>query len=82
MSRADSHNVISTNLMYTGPCIVIYSYGKTNRMHQCIKFISFGVTLYMFQTDFPFIISSSRLYIQQPNRYCYQLAGKQKAVSV
>jgi len=34
-------------------------------MHQCIKFILFRVTLYMFRTVFPFIISSSRLYIQQ-----------------
>jgi len=43
----------------------------------------FGMTLYMFRTVFPSIISSSRLYIQQPNRYCcllasgYQLASRQ-----
>ena len=30
----------------------------------------FGMTLYMFRTVFPSIIRSSRLYIQQPNRYC------------
>jgi len=41
-----------------------------------------GVTLYMFRTVFPSIISSSRLYIQQPNRYCRLLASKQSAVSV
>jgi len=34
-------------------------------MQQCLKFILFGVTLYMFRTVFPSIISSSRLYIQQ-----------------
>ena len=34
-------------------------------MHQCIKLFYFGMTLYMFWTVFPSIISSSRLYIQQ-----------------
>jgi len=34
-------------------------------MHHCIKFILFGVKLYMFRTVFPSIIRSSRLYIQQ-----------------
>jgi len=34
-------------------------------MHQCIKFILFGVTLYMFRTVFLSIIRSSRMYIQQ-----------------
>ena len=34
-------------------------------MHHCLKFILFGVTLYMFRTVFPSIIRSSRLYIQQ-----------------
>jgi len=33
-------------------------------MHQSFKFILFGVTLYMFQTVFPSIIRTSRLYIQ------------------
>jgi len=41
------------------------SNSKTNQMHQCLKFIYFGMTLYMFRTVFPSIISSSRLYIQQ-----------------
>ena len=40
-------------------------YSKTNQMHQCLRFILFGVTLYMFRTVFPSIIRSSRLYIQQ-----------------
>jgi len=31
-------------------------------MHQCIKFIYFGLTLYIFRTVFPSIISSTRLY--------------------
>jgi len=34
-------------------------------MHQCLKYIYFGMTLYMFRTVFPSIIRSSRLYIQQ-----------------
>jgi len=34
-------------------------------MHQCIKFIYFRKTLYMFRTVFPSIIRSSRLYTQQ-----------------
>ena len=33
-------------------------------MHQCIKFILFGMTLYMFRMVFPSIIRSSRLYVQ------------------
>ena len=34
-------------------------------MHQCFKFIYFGMTLYMFWTVFLSIYRSSRLYIQQ-----------------
>ena len=34
-------------------------------MDQCLKFIYFGMTLYVFRTVFPSIIGSSRLYIQQ-----------------
>ena len=30
-----------TNLMFIGPCIVIYFYSKTNEMHQFLKFILF-----------------------------------------
>ena len=52
-------------------------------MHQCLKFILFGVTLYMFRTVFPSIIRSLRLYIQQ-QAYVKQilllLARKQTAV--
>ena len=54
-----------TVLTSIGPYIVIYFYSKTNQMHQCIKFILFGVTQYMFRTVFPSIISRFRLYIQQ-----------------
>jgi len=43
----------------------MYFYSKTNQMHQYLKFILFGVTLYMFWTVFPTIIRSSRLHIQQ-----------------
>jgi len=53
------------DLTSIGPCIVIYFYSKTNYIHQIIKFILFGVTLYMFRTVFPCITSSSRLYIQK-----------------
>ena len=41
--------------------------------------IYFRMTLYMFRTVFPSIISSSRLYIQLSNRYCCLLASKQTA---
>jgi len=63
------------NMAFIEPRILIYFYCKTNQIHQGLKFISFGITLYMFRTVFPPIISSSRLYIQQPNRYCCLLAS-------
>ena len=34
-------------------------------MHDCLKFILLGVTLYVFRTVFPSIVRSSRLYIRQ-----------------
>jgi len=49
-------------------------YSKTNQMHQYLKYILCGMTLYMFRTVSPSIISSSRLYIQLSNRYCCLLA--------
>ena len=51
-------------LTFRRPCIVIYSYNKTNEMHKFLKFI-FGIELYMFQTDFLSIIMSLVLYTQQ-----------------
>ena len=61
----------------------VYFYSKINNMHQCNKFIYFGLTLSMFRTVFLSIIRSTRLYIQQQsNRYCCLLASKQTAVSV
>ena len=51
------------------------SYSKTNQMHQCIKFIYFRKTLYMFWTVFPSVISSSRLYILLSYRHCCLLAS-------
>ena len=53
-------------LRFIGPCIVIYSYSKTNQMHQFLKFILFrNNTLHTRISVFPSIIRSSRLYIQQ-----------------
>ena len=46
-------------------------------MHQCIKFILFGMTLYMFRTVFPSMFRSSRLYIQQ-QAYVKHLASRQQ----
>jgi len=51
-------------LVSVGPCIVIYSYNKTNKMHNVSYLFYFETTLYMFRTVFPSIIRSLRLYIQ------------------
>ena len=47
----------------------------------CCLLAYFGMTLYMFRTIFPSIISSSRLYIQLSNRYCCMFASKQTEAS-
>jgi hypothetical protein len=44
--------------------IQIYSYNKTNEIHQFLKSI-FGIELYMFQTGFLSINRSLVLYTQQ-----------------
>jgi len=51
------------SLTFIGSCIVIYFHSKTNQMHNVSGLFIFGLTLYMFQTVFPSIIRSSRLYI-------------------
>jgi len=53
-------NIKMVNLMFAGPCIVIYFYSKTNQMHSISNLFYFGTTLYMFQT----VIRSLRLCIQ------------------
>jgi len=47
-----------------------YFYSKTNQMNQCIKFILFEMTLYMFRTASPSIIRSSIPCIQQTAFAC------------
>ena len=64
------------DLMSIGPCIVIYSYSTTNKMHLLSQIIYSCKTLYMFRTVFPSIINSSKLRIQQrymSNSCCYLL---------
>jgi len=48
-----------------GPCIVIYSYSTTNKMHLLSQIIYSYKTFYMFRTIFPSIIRSLKLRIQQ-----------------
>jgi hypothetical protein len=57
MSRTEV-NIL--DLMFIGPCIIIYFYSKTNQMHQFLTFVYFWITLYMFRTVFPSIIRSSK----------------------
>jgi len=52
-------------LIFMGPCIVMYSYTTTNKMHLLSQIIYSCKLLYMFRTVFPSIIRSSKLRIQQ-----------------
>jgi len=56
--------ILQTDLTFRGRCIVIYSYNKTNEMHQFLKFI-LGMELYMFRRVSMSIIRSLVLYAQQ-----------------
>ena len=58
-------NKIYISLAFTDPCIVIYSYSKTNKMHLLSQIIYSCKMLYMFRTVFPSIIRSSKLRVQQ-----------------
>jgi len=50
-----AQNVLKYDLTFTGSCIVIYFYSKTNQMHQCLRFILFyfGVTHYILMFSVP-----------------------------
>jgi hypothetical protein len=63
-------NRVFLNLIFIGPCIVIYSSSTTNKMHPLSQIMYSCKTLYMFRTVFPSIIRSSKLRIQQ--RYICQ----------
>ena len=69
-------------LTFRGMCIVIYSYNKTNEMHQFHKFI-FGIELCMFRTGFLSVIRRLVLCTQQ-QVYVIQvmLTACQQAVSI
>jgi hypothetical protein len=53
-----SQTYYNANLMFVGPCIVIYFYSKTNQMHNISNLLYFGTTLYMFRMVSPSIIRS------------------------
>jgi hypothetical protein len=64
------------DLIFIGPCIVIYSHSATRKMNLLFQIIYSCKTLYMFRTVFPSIIRSSKLRIQQrymSNSCCYLL---------
>ena len=57
----DVHRAVHSNIIST---VKLISCSNVSNLFY------FGMTLYLFRTAFPSIIRSSRLYIQQPNRYC------------
>jgi len=65
-SEKSMNNIFAdfANLTLRGPCIVIYSYNKTNETHSFLKFI-LEIEFYIFQTVSPSIIRSLLLYTQQ-----------------
>jgi len=76
VTRLDDSSRMYVCLTFIGPCIVIYSYSTTNKMHLLSQIIYSCKTLYMFRTDFLSIIRSSKLRIEQrymSNSCCYLL---------
>jgi len=74
-----------SGLTFTGPCIVIYFYSKTNQMHQCIKFILFWNNSTCFGRSFrpsPAVKDCTYSNRHMSNKYCCLLASKQTAVSL
>jgi hypothetical protein len=62
LSRHELSQTARANLIFRGPCIVIYlySYTKTNEIHKFLKFI-LGIDLYIFWTVSLSIIRSLKL---------------------
>ena len=56
-------NIHKSHLTFRGPCIVIYSYNKSQR--DAVFLNIFGIELYMFRTVFLSVIRSLVLYTQQ-----------------
>jgi len=55
----------TVHLIFIGPCIIIYSYSTTNKMHLLSQIIYSCKMLRMFRMVFLSIIRSSKLHIRQ-----------------
>jgi hypothetical protein len=61
VERLDFNNNVG---IFTTEGNLTFFYSKTNQAHNISNLFYFATTLYMFQTVFPSIIRSLRLYIQ------------------